>query len=126
MRAVTFSSLVLGAGLLAVQLPSMAADAEDFNPHKFPFAAGVYDCELNRKVDVREVSPDMRSAVLHWAKKDYTLRAVKARTGALRYEDETSGLVWIVIAGKSMLLDMRQGRQLANECMARPALRAGA
>ncbi|NLD69396.1 MAG: lysozyme inhibitor [Limnobacter sp.] len=126
MRAVTFSSLVVGAGLLAVQLPSLASDADDFNPHKFPFPAGLYDCELNRKVDVREVSPDMRSAVLRWARKDYTLRAVKARTGALRYEDESSGLVWIVIAGKSMLLDMRHGKQLANECTARPPLRAGA
>ena len=118
MRAATFSSLVLGAALLASQSPAVAADtdADSFNPHKFAFPAGLYNCELNRKVDVREVSTDMRSAVVRWAKKDYTLRAVKARTGALRYEDETSGLVWIVIANKSMLLDIRKGKQLANEC----------
>ena len=118
MRAVTLSSLVLGLGLLAGQASAIAAesDTENFNPHNFAFPAGLYNCDLNRKVDVREVSADMRSAVVHWGKKEYTLRAVKARTGALRYEDEASGLVWIVIVGKSMLLDTRQGKQLANDC----------
>ena len=118
MRAVTLSSIVLGVGLLAGQLPAIAAgpDTENFNPHNFAFPAGVYNCDLNRKVDVREVSADMRSAVVRWATKDYTLRAVKARTGALRYEDEASGLVWIVIVGKSMLLDTKAGKQLANDC----------
>ena len=36
--------------------------------------------------------------------------------GALRFEDKASGLTWITITGKSMLLDTRQGRQLANDC----------
>ena len=40
----------------------------------------------------------------------------RGRIGALRYEDDASGLVWIVIVGKSMLLDTRQGKQLANDC----------
>ncbi len=44
------------------------------------------------------------------------MHAVGARSGALRYEDSQSGLVWLVIATKSMLLDTKHGRQLANEC----------
>jgi hypothetical protein len=44
------------------------------------------------------------------------MHAVGARSGALRYEDPQSGLVWLVIATKSMLLDTKHGRQLANEC----------
>ena len=79
-------------------------------------AAGHYRCELNRSVHVRHVTPDLQSAVLQWNRKDYTLRAVEARTGALRYEDPQSGLVWITITGKSMLLDSKHGKQLANEC----------
>ena len=51
-----------------------------------------------------------------WEKKDYTLRAVNARSGALRYEDAASGLVWLVIVGKAMLLDTKHGKQLANDC----------
>jgi hypothetical protein len=44
------------------------------------------------------------------------MQAVGARSGALRYEDPKSGLVWLVIPSKSMLLDTKKGRQLANEC----------
>jgi hypothetical protein len=58
----------------------------------------------------------MQQAVDNWNKRDYTLRAVNARSGALRYEDAASGLVWLMILDKSMLLDTRQGKQLANEC----------
>jgi hypothetical protein len=60
----------------------------------------------------------MRTAVLRWGSRDYTLRAVQARSGALRYEDEASGLAWLVIPGTSMLLDTREGQRLANACRA--------
>lgn len=77
---------------------------------------GLYKCELNRQVDVTEVSADSSTATIQWGKRGYILRAVPARTGALRYEDVDSGLTWLVVVGKSMLLDTRHGKQLANEC----------
>ena len=54
--------------------------------------------------------------VLHWKGIDHTLEAVLARSGALRYENAKAGLMWLVIVGKSMLLDMKMGHTLANEC----------
>jgi len=124
MRFMNFVSAAIGLAFAAAvtHAPAIASEvAVDtavpaFNPHGFQFPAGIYRCELNRSVHVRQVSADLQSAVLHWDKKEYTLRAVNARTGALRYEDPKSGLVWLVIVGKSMLLDTKQGRQLANEC----------
>lgn len=116
---VSIASALITAGVQIAAVASPQAEptqAASFNPHNFAFPAGVYRCELNRSVHVRQVSPDMRSAVVHWDKKDYTLQAVNARTGALRYEDPESGLVWLVIVGKSMLLDTKHGKQLANEC----------
>lgn len=86
------------------------------NPYGFLFRPGVYHCELDRRVDVRQVAEDLMSAVVQWDKQTYTLHAVGARTGALRYEDAASGLLWLVIGGKSMLLDTKTGKQLANEC----------
>ncbi|MFO1195739.1 MAG: hypothetical protein U1E86_02045 [Burkholderiaceae bacterium] len=77
---------------------------------------GLYRCELNRRVTLRRVAADGRSVVLNWLGKDHTLDAVQARTGALRFENPSSGLMWLVIVGKSMLLDTRRGQQLANEC----------
>ena len=112
-------SLAVAAAAASLPLSASAADeaeAPSFNPHNFKFPAGVYRCELNRSVDVEQVSPDMQSAVLRFDKKEYRMKAVLARTGALRYEDQQSGIVWLIIAGKSMLLDMKHGKQLANEC----------
>lgn len=88
------------------------------HPVKLEFKPGTYRCELKREVHVTQVSDDGRSAVLRFNKKEYPVKAVEARTGALRYEDAASGLVWLVIVGKSMLLDTRKGEQLANECRA--------
>ncbi|MCL4183933.1 MAG: MliC family protein [Burkholderiaceae bacterium] len=108
---------ILCVALASAHLPASAAgESSGFNPHGFKFPVGVYRCELNRSVDVRQVSADMQSAVLHFDKKEYRMRAVDARSGALRYEDPQSGLVWLMIASKSMLLDTKKGRQLANEC----------
>lgn len=87
-----------------------------FNPYGFSIRQGIYRCELNREVAIQQISSDMLSAVLRWERKDYTLHAVRARTGALRYEDPQSGLVWLGLSGKSMLLNRKNGRQLANEC----------
>lgn len=121
MRPISFAILAAGLALAAVQAPAFAADEEpvqiaSFNPHGFKFPTGTYRCDLHRQVLVRQVSPDMQSAVVNWNKRDYTLRAVNARSGALRYEDTVSGLTWLVIVGKSMLLDTKQGKQLANDC----------
>ncbi|RPH45271.1 MAG: hypothetical protein EHM87_07055 [Burkholderiales bacterium] len=95
-----------------------AAVPAGFNPYRIAMPAGAYRCELGRSVQVRDVSADMRTAVLRWGSRDYTLQAVHARSGALRYEDANSGLAWIVIPGTSMLLDTREGQRLANACRA--------
>ena len=47
----------------------------------------------------------------------FHLRPVASATGALRLEDQGRGAVWIQLANKSMLMDQRQGRRLADECM---------
>lgn len=80
------------------------------------FEAGEYKCELGRSVNVRGITPDRLSVSLNWGRKDYTMLAVSTSSGALRYEDNVSGLVWIVIPAKAMLLDTSKGKQLANEC----------
>lgn len=115
--AVTTSALT-PATLTSATLTPAALTPAEFNPHNFTVPVGRYHCELNRNVDVREVSPDLANATLRFDNKEYRLRAVRARTGALRYEDEQAGVVWLVITGKSMLLDTRHGKQLANECRA--------
>ena len=91
---------------------------EGFNPYGIRFAPGAYRCELGRSVRVRAVSSDLRTAVLGWGGAEHTLRAVDAPSGALRYEDPASGLAWIVLRDRAMLLDTRAGQRLANACRA--------
>jgi membrane-bound inhibitor of C-type lysozyme len=77
---------------------------------------GLYRCELGVRVTVKKIAPDKSSMVLNWKNKDYTLSAVSSQSGALRFEDKASGLVWMAIVGKSQLLDSKIGQRLANEC----------
>ena len=100
----TLLGLAPFASALAVTAPGLVA------------ATGNHRCEMNRNVLVRQVSPDKQTAVVQWERKDYTLKAIDTRSGALRYEDRASGLTWIVLYNKAMLLDTKQGRQLANDC----------
>jgi len=46
----------------------------------------------------------------------FHLRPVESATGALRLEDQGRGAVWIQLANKSMLMDQRQGKRLADDC----------
>lgn len=42
---------------------------------------------------------------------------VLSRTGAIRLEDQGAGAVWLQLANKSMLMDQKAGKRLADECM---------
>jgi hypothetical protein len=46
----------------------------------------------------------------------YVMAPVATSTGALRMEDPKHGTVWIQLANKSMLMDQKLGRRLADEC----------
>jgi hypothetical protein len=46
----------------------------------------------------------------------YRMRPVTTSTGAIRLEDEKAGAVWLQLANKSMLMDQKKGRRLADEC----------
>ena len=46
----------------------------------------------------------------------YRMRPVTTSTGAVRLEDEKAGAVWLQLANKSMLMDQKNGRRLADEC----------
>jgi len=102
------SGFVLAAGLVSASPLTAHPDVR--------MSPGVYRCELNRQVHVRHISYDRRSAVLTWNKRDYQLEAVSTQSGAMRFEDRLSGLAWISIVDKSLLLDTRTGKQLANDC----------
>lgn len=77
-----------------------------------------YRCELGKKITVFHMPNEQDSITLQWNNKNYVLTRETTTTGAHRFEDKKAGLVWINIPAKSILLDSKRGRQLANECKA--------
>lgn len=51
-----------------------------------------------------------------WRGRAYTMERVRTSTGAHRFEDTQSGLVWIGIPAKAMMLDSRRGAPVVNDC----------
>jgi hypothetical protein len=75
-----------------------------------------YNCELGNKVTIYTNMTDSDHMALRWKKRLHQMTRVGTSTGASRFENTTFGLVWIGIPAKSMLLDSKANRQLANEC----------
>ena len=46
----------------------------------------------------------------------YRMYPVRTSTGALRLEDQKAGAVWLQLANKSMLMDQKKGRRVADDC----------
>lgn len=76
---------------------------------------GNFQCDMGYRVDLaNDAGGDVR---LIWRGRSYPMAAVSTTTGAVRFEDKSSGMVWIQIPAKSMLLNAKAGQQLANECI---------
>lgn len=108
----TLVPALAAVALISIQAPAAAQGSS------LTLKAGTFHCELNQNVMVEKVSSDHKTAVLKWGNKHYMMKAVDTSTGALRYEDKASGMVWLMVANKSMLLNAKQGQRLADECRA--------
>jgi hypothetical protein len=100
----------------AMPAPVKAADPEEDEPDTTGSISMDFNCELGNQVTVFANATDDSHIALRWKKRVHRLTRVGTSTGAQRFENGRYGLVWIGIPAKSMLLDSKQGRQLANEC----------
>jgi hypothetical protein len=80
-------------------------------------ATGVLPCELSQKVSVLAHPHFPGHFVIEAGKQRFAMVPVATTTGAIRLEDAARGAVWLQLANKSMLMDQRQGRRLADACM---------
>lgn len=100
----------------AAPTPAKVADPEEDEPDTTGSISIDFNCELGNQVTVFANAADDQHIGLRWKKRVHRLTRVGTSTGAQRFENGRYGLVWIGIPAKSMLLDSKQGRQLANEC----------
>lgn len=78
--------------------------------------AGNYHCDHGRSIRIADVPGQTDVILLTWQGTQHRLERVHSNSGAERFEELATGLVWILIPGKAMLLSTNQGRALANEC----------
>ena len=78
---------------------------------------GHYDCEFNQAVEVA-MNPKSDGYVdVTFGKQKYTMKPVLSSTGALRLEDVKGQTLMLQIAYKSMLMDVKVGQRLVDDCV---------
>jgi len=103
----------MAAGIMAAEAalaPDELAIAERVH-------TGVMPCELGAFIRI-EGDPGM-PGYFNMTGKNFRYRMVPVvtSTGAIRLEDREAGTVWLQLANKSMLMNQKVGRRMADECM---------
>jgi hypothetical protein len=96
--------------------PAPAAEPTEAEPDVADTITTEYNCELGNKVTTYHNENDDSHIAIRWKKRLHRLTRVGTTTGAVRFENQLFGLIWIGIPSKAMLLDSKLNRQLANEC----------
>jgi hypothetical protein len=89
--------------------PEMAMLVERVETGRFP-------CELGNAVTVTQDSKNPEFFDVSGGGSKFRMTPVATTTGAIRLEDKKSGGVWLGLANKSMLLNEKMGKRLADEC----------
>lgn len=93
-----------------------AAPIAEEAPNVADAVATDYECELGHKLTFYNRNAEDTAPALRWNNRLHKMTRIDTSTGAIRFENSNSGLVWIGLANKGMLLDSKKGQQLANEC----------
>lgn len=82
----------------------------------FKLASGVYSCDMGQRVNIVRPAGEAIAIEIGWTGRRYQLARNFSSSGLPRYEDKASGLVWIDLPWKGMLLDARTNKPLASDC----------
>lgn len=78
---------------------------------------GVIACELGQSVNLQPHAQASGHFLLGLGRQTFVMQPVPTSSGAVRLEDMKSGAVWLQLANKSMLMDQRRGKRLADACV---------
>ena len=100
---------------LAQEQVPLAALGDDLLAVSAQVHTGDMVCEAN-KVSIAPMSNAQGYFELRMGKHHYRMAPVASLTGAVRLEDAAHGAVWIQLANKSMLMNQKVGRRMADDC----------
>lgn len=112
--------IVLSLTLSACETQPKAPPSQRNAQLELKLASGNYRCEQGLRVQVdREIRDRVNYRInIGWNGNSYRLERDFSYSGLPRFEDATSGLVWIDLPWKGLLLDGKTNKPLANECRA--------
>lgn len=80
-------------------------------------SVGSFPCELGAVVSLTADDKAPGYFNVHTKQKKYRMFPVVTTTGAIRLEDPKAGAVWLQLANKSMLMNHKLGKRMADACM---------
>ncbi|GLS98444.1 hypothetical protein [Piscinibacter gummiphilus] len=78
---------------------------------------GEYECDFKQTIQIAMNPKSPGYVDVAFKKAIYTMKPVLSSTGALRLEDVTGRTLLIQIANKSMLMDVKVGQRLVDDCV---------
>ena len=131
--ALIASALAVAPALAAEHAKSAAKPAAKPQPVKTAFAVpdaqpdqvkaaelvfyGSYDCEFQQSVSVAQSAKYPAYVDVKFANATWLMKPVLSSTGAIRLEDTRGETLMVQIASKSMLLNVKAGKRLVDECI---------
>jgi hypothetical protein len=74
-------------------------------------------CEFNQSVNVAAVPNQKGWFNVEYKGQSYLMAPEHTTTGAVRLEDKKSGMMWLQIANKSMLMNSKIGQRMVDNCI---------
>ena len=99
-----------------VELLPEAASAEQVSAAERVFH-GEYVCDFKQTVQIQASEKHPAYVDLRFGPSSYLMKPVLSSTGAIRLEDVRGQTLMIQIASKSMLLNVKTGTRLVDECV---------
>lgn len=78
---------------------------------------GHYECEFNQAIDIESNVKNGGYVDVRHGKAIYLMKPVLSSTGAVRLEDVKGETLMVQIANKSMLMNVKAGRRLVDDCV---------
>ena len=78
---------------------------------------GILPCELGASVSLKADASSPAYFDLQLGRQKFRMFPVETTTGAIRLEDAKAGVVWLQLGNKSMLMNQKLGKRLADACM---------
>ena len=78
---------------------------------------GAYDCEFQQSVSVGQNAKHPAYVDVKFGNATWLMKPVLSSTGAIRLEDVRGETLMVQIASKSMLLNVKAGKRLVDECI---------